>query len=55
LKKNITSIIYFIIAFINLTTSMVYFSGYKTSMGITYLCLAITFILLGIAFKKNKK
>ncbi len=53
--KKITKFLFIITGVINSITSMLYFSGNKTLWGVTYLFLALTFIMLGISSIKRAK
>lgn len=53
MKKNNFYILYFISGVLFTITAVLNFTDNKTLMGITYICLAITFTSLGFSYKKR--
>jgi len=57
MSRRIASYLYFLTGIINLIVSILYFKMDKTSWGFVYVFLALTFIFLGVFYRKrdNKK
>lgn len=54
MKKYTASYLYFFSGILFAIASIIYFSTNKKSLGIVYICLAITFISLRFSFRKKK-
>jgi hypothetical protein len=54
MKKKTTSKLYFLSGILFAITSIIHFSSTETYLGITYICLAITFTSLGFSYKKKE-
>ena len=53
MKKNYSHILFFISGILFTIAAILNFTDNKTLMGITYICLTITFTSLGFSYKKR--
>lgn len=55
MKKNLVSNLNFITGILFIINSILNLISNKTLLGITYICIAITFISLGLNYRKKQK
>lgn len=55
MMKKLTSYLYFIAGVLFAITALIYSGSNKLMFGITYICLAATFISLGVAYRRRYK
>lgn len=54
MKRNLAGTLYYITGILFAITAIINFTGNNTLLEITYICLSITFLALGAAYKKRK-
>jgi uncharacterized membrane protein HdeD (DUF308 family) len=55
MKRITPGILYFIAGIMSIITAIMYLINNKTSFGVCYICIAVTFITIGLRIRSNNK